>query len=321
MKRSDVQEGHTILRSPALVLCRTPFQGRLLQDILADDMVYDLVYVTGHDTLEDRNYSDRLARRARRSAYLVLNPALCTFPAALGLLARIPPWVFTDCYKTLLLASLDNPVFRKIARKQGKAQVATFDDGAESIVTDPFLMSGGEPWRDALYGRILGGGTLSSFRDRIGRHYTVFGSLQNVVPPERAVRLELHWLKPTIRSADVVTFFIGQPFREVYSPEQIERIRGFLNSRHIDFYVQHPREPAPLLPEIPLLTKNGLIAEDAILEAAAGRQVVVIAGFSTVLFTLKASFIRKLFLSVPEGKDADDRQRLASIASCEVVDV
>jgi hypothetical protein len=309
------------VQEPALVLCRTPFQARLLKEILPDDTAYDLLYVTGHDSEEDRSYYLEVSRLARRSEYLIVDPHRRALSSGIELLSKLPHWAVSDRYRTILLASLDNPVFRRLVRNHPEAEMATFDDGAQSLVSDPFLIRSGQPWRDEIYGRLLGGGSVRAIGSRIARHFTVFGSLQNVVDPGRAVPIALHWPGRESGGSTNLTFFIGQPFREVYSGPQMERIKQHVRTRRLDFYVGHPRELEPLVSGVPCLAKNGLLAEDAILKASGSARPTVIAGFSTVLFTLGPSTADKVYLHLPDTPEATRRAELASKAGCEIVEL
>lgn len=311
------------LAAPALLLCRTPFQARVLLEIVRPGTVYDVVYVTSHGSAEDVNYFDLISQGARQAAYLGMAAGRRTFPHNLGIIRRVPAWAWQSRYETILLASVDSPAFRRVALKHPEAAIATFDDGAESLLPDPFLLRGGQPWRDELYGRLLGGGTVRTLRKHIGRHFTVFDTLQNVLPQEQVVAISLHSSSPPSgeREGTKKTFFIGQPFAEIYSEAQIRRLREFAAKQSPDYYVGHPREREPLLADVPMLDKKGLIAEDAILQAAPGGRATIIAAFSTVLFTLPASGIEKIYLNVTDAVAAPEWARLAAIARCRCVDV
>lgn len=309
------------IEPPLLALCRTPFQARLLREILRPGAVFDLVYVTCHDSPEDRAYYAPLAEQARRTSYLLVDPLRRSLPAALEIRSKTPGWALRERYGTVLLASIDTPALRRLCRVHPEAEIVTFDDGSESILSDPFLMRRGQPWRDRIYGRLVGGGSVRHFRRQIGRHFTIFGDMQNVVEPGRAVPLDLHWSTEKADAGPHATFFIGQPFSEVYSDQQIDRIRRFAAEQRIDFYVKHPRETEPLVPNVPCLDKSGLLAEDAMFLASGDRRPEVIACFSTVLFTLSAKAADKVYLNVPEIPEAALRVSLARSAGCRPVDV
>ena len=64
----------------------------------------------------------------------------------------------------------------------------------------------------------------------------------------------------------------------------------------MDFYVRHPRETFPLVKSVPILAKEGRIAEEAIFKASAGCRPVIYGHFSTVLINISPRLADKFMI-------------------------
>ena len=302
-----------------LLLCRTPFQASLLLRLcVVEGLVgYDLLYITQDDSSEDRLYFARLKKKARdatllrvkRQRFDILNHAL--------MVARTPRRLLSTQYERLYLASIDAIVFARLTAAHPQAEVRTFDDGTENILGNAFLVNSVPPRRQRLYRALLRAEPVAALHARIAVHFTIFAGFANMVSPDR-VRLLPARAASVRMGGRRQTFFLGQPFEEMMTQEQIERLRANAKRRAIDWYVKHPRERAPLLTDVAILDKQGEVAEDAIRHAMGDGGALVIGAFSTVLFTLAAQEVDKLYLSLVDGPGVEEREALARRAGCAV---
>lgn len=306
----------------ALLILRTPFQAWLAESVLKHESIdqYDLVYLTQNDSTEDQYYFGRLSSRANQSQYCFVPPMLPDIRNHLAFRKRLAKWFKPAVYDTVLLASIDALVPNALATRHGAgAQLITFDDGSANIYADSAYRCDMPSRRMRLYRRLFGALTIELTISRIVRHYTLHPGLDNIVDNER-LRLIKKLSEPSgiQNQSAVLKVFIGQPFHDVLSVQQLDCLRHYLEGHQFDYYVQHPRESAPLIEKISLLDKQGLIAEDAIPRAANGRAVKVVGWFSTVLFNMHGTAKRTMLLFEDDSR-TPGMAELAERVGCEVV--
>src|SRR5699024_7807249 len=118
-------------------------------------------------------------------------------------------------------------------------------------------------------------------KERIERHYSLHPELGNIVPPNKVKPIKGFEYSVSDNEGGIV-YFIGQPLQSSLSSEQLARLRNYLETLKLDFYVKHPREKEDLLVDgVPLLDKKGHIAEEAILSHAGHKNIYLVGGFST----------------------------------------
>jgi hypothetical protein len=180
----------------------------------------------------------------------------------------------------------------------------TIDDGAANFERNGIYRRDRYGGRADVYRLFLGAASLSDTRKRISRHYTLFPEVENIVPTEQLRLVSLGFARSQAERPGPV-FFIGQPFTEVLTAKQIDRMTTFLRSEKIDYYVPHPRETTCL--DIGALTfdKRGLIAEEAILRNCAGAMPTIVSLHSSVLFSLSPEQANKRMLVFPESESGE----------------
>jgi N-acetyllactosaminide alpha-2,3-sialyltransferase len=307
----------------ATLLLRTPFQAWLAQLVLEQEQVqrYDVLYLTQNNSAEDRRYFEVLAHAAQRSDYCYV-PALR--PDILNHLVwrlQVHHWFRDRRHDLVLLASIDSFVINAIAMRQSSTLV-TFDDGMANLQRSSSYRRELLGSRGRWYRRLFGAQDLISTQRRIKRHYTIYPGFENIVPATRVCALR-GWgaqePKHTTAGLPVTTFFIGQPLGEALTPAQITALTRYLCSQSIDWYVRHPRESAPLPLGRPLLEKNGLIAEDAILSHSMGRSVHLLSWFSSVSINLARVVERSTVVLFRHDSRFAEQQEIAQRAGCSVV--
>ncbi len=312
--------------SSSLFLCRTALQARICLRIIETEGIAkpDIFFFTQSDSDTERQYFARLAALGGKSQYLFIkNQRIDLMSHVLGYLRTDSQFTRRNAYGRIFLASINNLIFRAIIKFNPAARVATFDDGTSNIFPFSLYHRETDYGRSHLYSRLLGLGTLGTMKKRSEKHYSIYEGFTNICPPEKIVPLDIFPpSSDTENSGEAKSFFIGQPFRETLNPAQIARLKAFIESQNIDFYVMHPREAQPLADNIPLLDKQGELAEIAILRASTQGRPTIYSCFSTVIFNIPSKNARKHYLHFPED-DAASHERLELVrrADCSVLNM
>lgn len=286
-----------VKESISLLLIRTPFQAHLGELALSSEGVtqFDLIFVYQVDSPETRSYFGKLAERARE-AYLVREPSESNaIWNTHRLFQQLKKLALLPEYESVLLASVDSIVFASIALSKSK-DLITFDDGIENINPLGNFNLGAQGWKKGLLRFAFCASSVKHLKEKIRVHYTIFKGYKNIVEENR-LRFITGWEgKRELRDQDAacVTFFVGSPFEEDMSPAQVTSLTQIAQTLEIDFYVVHPRETKPLRLQAPVLEKDGLIAEEAILVKARGRKFRLVGGPSSVMFNLSGAETRTI---------------------------
>ena len=309
-------------RRSALLLLRTPFQAWIAEEVLRAEGVleYALLYFTQHDSAEDRHYFSRLAEGSQLAKYCYAPVRPFDILGHLDFRRQVGGWYRDRGFDLVILASIDSFVPNAIARRQRSAALVTFDDGTGNFNSQSIYHVDRLNRRGRLYRRMLGATDLKSTRVRIARHYTLYPQFTNIVDPDR-MRTLAGWQTDNDGSTGEGTrnYFIGAPFEEVLTANQMRLFEDYLRAQKIDYYVQHPRERTILEIGVPLLDKRGRIAEDAIMLNAVGFRIHVIGWFSTVLFNLGATAQRRTMVLFRDDLRSAHIAQLAEQAGCETV--
>lgn len=286
-----------VAKSSALVLIRTPLQAHIARSVLRAEKIhdYDLIFVSPFYSEEARFYFEELSRGARYARHIVDWRKVSAIIDVFLLLLRLKHLSRRRVYEFGLLASLDSIPLLSIALSKTR-KLISFDDGSLNIDQTGYLHQGITGWKQKFVRLLFGSPSIDGVKSEIHKHYTLFDGLENIVEEKRLVVLP-GWnvRRRSLKSrVEPVTFFIGSPFKEDLSRSQLESLVCAAEDFTIDYYVTHPRELEPLNLGIPLLNKNGRIAEEAILRKADGRKFHLVGGVSTVLFNLGSAELRTL---------------------------
>lgn len=296
----------------ALLLLRTPLQAWIAQQVLVRERVqdYDLLYFTQNDAPEDRHYFEALATKATRAKYLYAPIRRFDILGHLDFRKQAAEWL-TDIGRDLvMMASIDSHVLSAIAHRQ-HGDLVTFDDGTANIDEQGLYHQETLAGRARLYRFLLGATNLQTTKSRIARHYTLYPKFSNIVEAGRLRYLD-GWsnLRANYSKTTPITYFIGGPFEEDLTKNQIATMFSYLQTLSIDVYVRHPRERNPFQLSIPFLEKKGCIAEDAILADSVDSPIQLVGWFSTVMLNLSFTAQKNLFLM---PRDHPKSQRYAEL--------
>jgi N-acetyllactosaminide alpha-2,3-sialyltransferase len=305
----------------ALLLLRTPLQAWIAQQVLLQEKVhlYDLLYFTQNDAPEDRHYFEKLSGAATYANYCYAPIQRFNILCQLDFLRQSYNRLRDSRTDLVLLSSIDALLPSAIAQRQ-TGELITFDDGTANFNEGSVYYLETSSWRAYFYRRLFGATDLASTKRRIARHYTLYPHFPNIVEVGR-LRVLRGWsdARKSIRLQKAKTYFIGQPFEESFVPNQITSLERKLREFSIDAYVRHPRERFPLNIDVPFLDKRGLIAEDAILADAAGREIHLIGCFSSVMFNLANVAEHKTMFLFATNAKSPQYERLARQAGCDIL--
>ena len=308
--------------SRSLVIVRTPLQAWLVKKVLIEESVdkYDLLYFTRNDSEEDQYYFSTLKLQAEECKYLFVGPKRFDIISHICFRWMARYWCFDRAYDKVFLASINAHVPNSVATAQEKSELITFDDGAANISILGAYHKQASSLRLSIYRKLLGAVDIEILKRKISKHYTLYPNLDNIVEKTK-LRSVPGWSSRARdnNSNNTKTYFIGQPFEEVLTVNQITVIESYLKTLDIDFYVRHPRERNVLDIGVPLLEKGGFIAEDAIVKNAGGTGIHLIGGFSTVLFNLGELAQKRTMLFPADQPGATSRVELARMAGCDIV--
>lgn len=277
---------------------------------------YDLLYFTQNNSQEDRANFDIIAQSAVFAQYIYIPPRRFDVLNHICLWWESRIFAKNRGYGTILVASINNIVFNAILEKHRDADLVTVDDGVGNMLSDG-MYSNEYGGRAELYRRLLGASSLKTTRGRISRHYTIFKDATNIVSKHKLRFVDLG-LRFRNKNEGGPVFFIGQPFKEILNDRQIERLRMYLQTIEINYYVRHPRECVPLDFGAAELVKDGLIAEEAIARVSNGARPTLIGVSSAVLFTLSSAQADKIMLIFAESK-REPWIQLGVSAGCKLV--
>ena len=153
----------------ALVLCRTPFQARLIDKVLCEERVdhFNLLYFTQQNSPEDRHYFAALSRRSAHAELVHVPPERFDLLNYIRLRLHAGSLMRDLHCEIVILASIDNFVFNAIARRQRGAELVTVDDGLGNIVASGSYRKTLFGGRGDAYRWMFGASSLREIRERI----------------------------------------------------------------------------------------------------------------------------------------------------------
>ena len=141
----------------ALLLVRTPFQAWIAERIIYAETVshYDVLYLTQHDSPEDRHYYKNLSDQADDAQYCVATTGRFDILNDLHFRRQTKKWNFNKVYDLVLLASINSHILTAISSRQVSAELVTFDDGLANIMPSGMYSKDVTSWRNNIYGKLL----------------------------------------------------------------------------------------------------------------------------------------------------------------------
>jgi N-acetyllactosaminide alpha-2,3-sialyltransferase len=319
----DISDNSLTLRQrKALVLCRTPFQAVMIRHVLSRECIdrYDLVYLTQNNTDEDTHYFEELSASAEKAQYIFLEKQKYDILNHAKTYWNIKRNLKRSTYDKIIISSFDNLAFRKITVRNKHSEIISFDDGTGYLIKPSKYLEEQHIIRSVIYGKLFLVPLKKDFIRRIDRHYSAYRHFENIMPPEiiRYVDLFQNQEVENFREP-AMKFFIGQPFEEFGDVKYVSNLKTYMSTIELDFYVRHPRESFPLIEGVPILPKEGRIAEDAIFKISRGRRPVIFGAFSTLLLNISPALADKaMILRHNVARDAYYAE-MGEKAGCQIV--
>jgi N-acetyllactosaminide alpha-2,3-sialyltransferase len=305
-----------------LVLVSTPLQALVARGVLEREDLrdYDVVYSAYADLPAHRHYFERLAASARRSTYLADVRAGSALMRHVLRRRRLIPFLRAH-YDTVLLASIDSVLFRRVAARHSEARLVTFDDGAANVLSIS-RMRGQATGIARVAETVLSIPSTPAFRARIAAHYTLFPGEPNIVEDGRLRPLRLWGHDGVTVQASKATFFLGQPYEEAVTTggldqDAVSRLRAWLQTHPVDYYLAHPRETRPLV--VDPVTSPSMVAEEHVFALAGDRRPEVFGWFTTALLNLPPDAADKWYISLGSGPAEEERIAVMRRAGCGVL--
>lgn len=309
----------------SVFLCRTPLQARICLKIIETERItnYDLIYFTQDDDDLDRNYYSQLSQKSSFSVYIyVKRMKKDILNHIISLIELRRKWPST-VYKRIYIASIDSFLFRFIIKKNSNASLIGFDDGSANISENSYYYNLNKFKRANLYSRLIGLPQAEEIVDQLTKHYTIYDGFKNIVPKDKLITLQVFDSKSSSSnpSDKALTFFIGQPFHEYLNSKELSILLNWLEGQSIDYYVMHPREQKPLIDNIKVLDKKGLLAEDAIFKNSKHSRTKIVSAYSTVLFNIPPDSAEKIYLSLTNNSAEQERRRLIKRTGSKIIKI
>jgi len=311
------------VQGDALILCRTPFQAVVIKRVLIEEEIkeFDLVYLTQNNSEEDLHYYAELAAIAGKSQYVYI------MEKKFDILAQVIHYVcinsifkLLNAYRKVVVSSFDSLAFRKIVSKNRNAEVISFDDGTGYINKHSSYMEEYQNLRSLIYTKAFAVPGKREFIKTINRHYSVYRGFENIISAELVRFIDVFNYDSMLQNKGArINIFIGQPFDEYMDPDYIGKLRGLVYSLGIEYYIMHPRELRPLVGNIPILPKNGRIAEEAIFKICDGRRPAIFGGFSSVMFNISSDVADKVMILSDDNEEHATLAGLGKMAGCQIL--
>lgn len=290
----------------ALLLIRTPFQAFSVLKVLEEEKInqFDIVYFTQQNSEEDRVYYRKLADNSLQCRYLYVKPQKFDLLNNLLFKFKLSGWIKKNQYTDVLLSSFDSYVINGLFFNKKNAKLITFDDGFGNFIKDTHYYKRSNKIRNILYNVIFSSKNLSLIKEKIVKHYTFHPILENVVEKNRLCQLSFGISDISdVKFKNVITFFIGAPFEEEMTDNQIIKLQEIAINQGCDYYIKHPREVSILNIKAVLLEKNGQLAEEIICQYAQTHSIKLVGYISTVMLNLR-SVISECLVILPQGNNS-----------------
>ena len=277
-----------------LILCRTPFQARLILNYLQRNLIetnFDLIYCTGNNSKIDQYYFQELRSFSKVYSYIELNSFRIDFVTQLFLSYKLWRLTRKKQYNSVYIASIEINYFRKIACNAKR--IVVFDDGLGSFIPHESKLDN-YPFRKYIYLKLIWRiPNVKKFMNMISEFLTIYstrqpGSLLYMCPDDKIQLVEvfnynvtnLKYSKPSIN------IFIGQNFYITPDEIFIRKLKEYLNSQKVDLYLTHPQEKTPLLNGGIVYHDKTLLSEDIINLLSEYYEINLYSCFSTVIFNV-----------------------------------
>lgn len=289
-----------------LIICMTPLQVLIALRIIeahAGDFIG--IYLAETDNDKHRFYSEKLADRCQRHAYLNLNnndeaqnnwqklsAKFQHFIKIKEILIGLNVW--QQPVATVFLANLDLIVTQYILAKVNYIRLHSFDDGTINIFpTSRYFLPKQQSFAKWLFKKMLGikDDNLAKILAKISKHYTIFLNKTNIVANPITINLFSQTYQNTPKINKVVRILLGQPFDDIIGEKNYQTmILQTVNTYQIDYFYPHPREKNRFDDVLNVINTQMIIEDYLInqLEQQPNTRFEIYTFTSTAIFSLQA---------------------------------
>lgn len=303
-----------------LFLCTTPLQVKICLKLIELKKInnFDVLYCTNQSSGTIDNYYKKIKYISKNHMFLHIKNNKDLLKANFLLPA---PFSKKNNYTNIYIASIDNLTFKHILNKNSKADLYTYDDGTANIFKNSEYFKPEKIRKLLIYLKLFNLPNKFEILKKIKYHYTIFKDFDNIVPNENLNIISIFNNTEKIFNNKKISFFIGQPFHEYLDEKKILSLKKYLESKKIDYYVMHPREKKPILDNIKILDKENEIAEVAIIKKSQDKKPLIISAFSTVLFTINKEIADKIYLSIDQTEEEENRLKLIKKTGSKIIKI
>ena len=277
-----------------LILCRTPFQARLILNYLQRKLIetnFDLIYCTDNNSKIDQYYFQELRSLSSVHSYVVCNSFRNDFVTQVFLSYKLWRLTRKKQYNSVYIASIDIYYFRRIA--SNAKRIIVFDDGLGSFIPHESKLDN-HPFRKYIYLKLLWRiPNIEKFMKMISKFLTIYsirqpGSFLHMCPDDKIQLIEVfsYNVINLKDSKPSINIFIGQNFYNAPDEIFIRKVKDYLTSQKVDLYLTHPQEKTPLLNGDIVYHDKTLLSEDIINLLSEYYEINLYSCFSTVIFNV-----------------------------------
>lgn len=152
--------------------------------------------------------------------------------------------------------------------------IYSFDDGVANINKDGIYFKD-----DYIKNNII---------KKVVKHYTIYSDVENIVENSRLKLLNIFDLNTEENDcSDVVIFFIGQPYNEMFKNEDDDYIVNLVRTLGVNYYFRHPREKI-IYKDIEYIESMEIFESflEGYVKQNPDKKVIVYSFFSSVMFNI-----------------------------------
>lgn len=270
-----------------IIVCMTPLQALIAERIIENDSKnsYDLIYITYYNQEKNKYYYDRISKKANKAKFLYVKKNFFTF-------FRITLTLLNDyenLYNELYVATIHDKYCHFLSSKVKYKKLKTYDDGFGNIYPNSvFYQKAHQSFLKKCILYILGiNKSMQKIRAESEEHVTIYKNTSNIIGATKYIEL-FDDLKITPNNQKQVSFFLGQPLKELNENFNDSFINDIISKIKVDYYVPHPAEKYKIVGDVDIV-KTDLIFEDFLIEKLNNCEisnVIIYSFFSTALFNL-----------------------------------
>jgi len=277
-----------------LILCRTPFQARLILTYLKLNLIetnFDLIYCTDNNSKIDQCYFQKLKSMSSVNRYVVFKSFRNDFVTQVVLSYKLWRLTRKNYYESVYIASLDIYYFKKIACNATK--IIVFDDGSGSIISNESKLIKDLFCKYIYLNFLWRIPNNEEFMNIVTKFFTIYStpqpdSLLYLCPDYKIQLIEVFRLSTInpIKSRPSINIFIGTNFYNYSNDIFIRKVKQYITSQNIDLYLPHPQERTPLINNDFVFHDKTSISEDIIDLLSEYYEINLFSCFSTVIFNV-----------------------------------